>query len=789
MRFNESWLRQWVNPDLDTEALCHQLSMAGLEVDGTEPAAPAFSGVVVAEVESVEPHPEADRLTLCRVRDGEGSHAVVCGAPNVRAGMKAPLARVGAELPDGTAIRRTKLRGQPSEGMLCGASELGLEDAGDGLMELPADAPVGTGLREYLQLDDTVIEVDLTPNRADCLGLRGLAREVGVLNRVDVTEPDAGAVAPACDERFPVRVHDTEACPRYLGRVIRNIDPSAPTPLWMRERLRRAGLRCVDAVVDVTNYVLLELGQPLHAFDLERLDGGIQVRRAKRGETLVLLDDQEIRLSEEDLVIADGVVPVALAGVMGGRDSAVGPETRHVFLECAFFAPEAIAGRARSHGLHTDSSHRFERGVDPALQERAAERATALLLQIAGGEPGPLEVTEQAEQLPVRAAIPLRLARVETVLGTAFEDREVRDILSRLGMEIEEGRAQWTVRPPSWRFDMAIEEDLIEELARIRGYEHLPSRLPRIFPREGAARESRIPVRRFTDTLVARGFQEAITYSFVEPEVQQALDPAHEPLALANPLSSELSVMRTTLWAGLLGAARYNLHRQMDRLRLFETGLRFVPGEKELRQEPMVAGLVCGTAAPRHWDLTGRKADFFDLKGDVEALLALTAAPVEFVPDTHPALHPGQCARIHCDGQPCGWLGALHPAVARRLDLPADILLFELETASIQQAKLPNFREIPDQPSVRRDLALVVNEDVSAGSLVAACHDACDQRLREVRIFDVYQGRGVPERQKSVALGLTFQDRSRTLGEDEIQSLVQGILSRLKQEFKAILRD
>ncbi len=795
MRFNEAWLRDWVNPDLDTEQLCHQLSMTGLEVDGVEPAAPAFSNVIVAEVKEVASHPDADKLRVCQVDTGDGLCPVVCGADNVYAGMKAPLARVGAVLPGGDdgepmEIRKTKLRGQPSEGMLCGASELGLEDRVDGLLELPADAPVGRDLRDYLELDDTVIEVDLTPNRADCLSLRGIAREVAVLGQTEVRAPGIEPVPAVIDDRFPVQVTAQRECPRYLGRVVRGVNPAAETPLWMRERLRRAGLRSIDAVVDVTNYVLLELGQPLHAFDLDRLRGGIQVRLAAPQEKLTLLDGQELMLDEDTLVIADESAALALAGVMGGQGSAVGPESRNIFLECAFFAPEAIAGRARRYGLHTDSSHRFERGVDPALQEQALERTTALILEIAGGEPGPVEVAESAGHVPAAAEISLRASRIEQVLGISLEAGEVEDILSRLGMQVAASGDGWSVRAPSWRFDMAIEEDLLEELARVYGYDRLPSRLPRVPPGEGGESERRVPVRRLVDTLIARGYQEAITYSFVEPAVQRLLDPEVEPLALANPISADLAVMRTTLWAGLLGAARHNLNRQGERLRLFETGLRFVPGEDGLVQEPVLAGLLHGSAAPRHWDQPARKADFFDLKGDVEAVLAL-AAPggLDFRPAEHSALHPGQCARVMRGDRVCGWLGRLHPMVATELDLPSDILLFELEVAAITQASVPKFEEIPDQPSMRRDLALVVADPVTAGELVSSARDAADERLREIRVFDVYQGPGVAEGHKSLALGLTFQDRSRTLTEGEINDLVAAILSRLKQEFKASLRE
>jgi phenylalanyl-tRNA synthetase beta chain len=792
MRFNESWLREWANPALDTEALMHQLTMAGLEVDGVEPAAAPFTGVVVAEVRETAPHPDADKLTLCQVFDGSTTFPVVCGAPNVRPGLRVPFARVGAVLPGDFRIKSAKLRGQPSEGMLCGASELGLEDLIDGLLELPDDAPVGTDIREYLSLDDNIIEVDLTPNRADCLSVRGIAREVSVLNRVPLNEPAVAPVPPTLDDTFPVTVSAPDACPRYLGRVIRGINPGAHTPLWMVERLRRAGLRPIDPVVDVTNYVLLELGQPMHAFDLGKLNGAIDVRLSSEGEKLALLDGQEITLRDGSLLITDASGPIAMAGVMGGAGSSVTDATCDLFLEAAFFAPLAIAGKARSYGLHTDSSHRFERGVDPALQRLAMERATALILEIAGGQAGPITEVASEAHLPEPAEIALSATRVEALLGIALPVSDIADILERLGMHITEaGAGQWAVRAPSWRFDMAIEQDLVEDLARVYGYDRLPSRLPAIQGGGAAQTERLLSARHLSDLMCARGYLEAITYTFVDPAMQQALAPSLPPLALANPISSELAVMRTTLWAGLLTTAQRNLNRQVARLRLFEQGLRFVPqAEGELLQEPMLAGLVYGSARPQHFDDKARKADFFDVKADVEALLAAGGRTgFRFEAAENEVLHPGQSARISLDGEEAGWLGRLHPALAAKLDLPKDIYLFELRKAVIEQAKVPKFAELSDQPAVRRDLAFVVPEDVPAGALLDVVRQACDARLREVRLFDVYQGDGIEKGRKSLALGLTFQERSRTLREAEINDLIAGVVSQLKQEFNASLRE
>ncbi|MCK0153149.1 phenylalanine--tRNA ligase subunit beta [Alcanivorax sp. S6407] len=791
MLVNEAWLREWVNPAVDTDTLVKQLTMAGLEVDGVEAAAPEFSGVVVGVVESCEQHPDADKLRVCQVSNGTDTTQVVCGASNVRPGLKIPFAQVGAKLPGDFKIKKAKLRGVESNGMLCGASELGLEDLIDGLMELPEDAPVGKDFRDYLQLDDAVIEVDLTPNRADCLSVRGIARELGVMNQSPLTEVAISKVAPAIDDTLTVTLADSDACPRYLGRVIKGVNVQADTPLWMIERLRRAGVRTIDPIVDVTNYVLLELGQPLHAFDLAKLNGGITVRKAKAEEKLVTLDDQELTLRDDTLVIADDSEALALAGIMGGKPSSVTEGTQDIFLECAFFAPLAIAGKARSYGLHTDSSHRYERGVDPQLQNDAIERATALILEIAGGQPGPVTEAVEEGKLPRQAEILLRAERIEGLLGMGLPATQVEDILSRLGMEIstQESGKEWMVLAPSWRFDMAIEQDLIEELARIYGYEKLPSRVPAGSPSGESVGEHVVALRRLSDTLIDRGYLEAITYTFVEPGLLKQVEPRFEPLPLLNPISADLGVMRTTLLAGLFSTARHNLNRQADRLRLFETGLRFVPGEAGLEQTPMIAGLVYGSAQPQNWE-GKRPVDFFDLKGDVEALLTLSdATAFSFTAGEHPALHPGQTAALKRGDEVVGYLGRIHPRLAADLDLPANLYAFELASAPLQQGVLPKFAGVSDQPRMRRDLAFVVDDSVPAGELVAAARSACDERLTDVRIFDIYQGDSIGKNRKSLALGLTFQDRSRTLKDQEVNDLVEAVVSQLKQQFNAALRD
>lgn len=790
MRVNESWLREWVKPELSTDELVHQITMAGLEVDAVEPAAAPFTGVVVGEVVETAAHPDAEKLTVCQVTNGAETVQVVCGASNVRAGLKVPFAQVGAVLAEDFRIKKAKLRGEASFGMLCGASELGLEDIVDGLLELPDDAPVGEDIRSYLALDDQVIEVDLTPNRADCLSVRGIAREVGTLNRVPVTEPTIEAVAVSHDQGIEISLNQPEACPRYLGRVIRNIDCSAQTPLWMRERLRRSGIGCIDPVVDVTNYVLLELGQPMHAFDLGKLSGGIQVRLAEQGEKLALLDGQTIELNADNLVIADQDKAVALAGIMGGQDTAVSDTTSDILLECAWFNPLAIAGRARQHGLHTDSSHRFERGVDPELQAQAMERATKLILEIAGGEAGPVVSAESATHLPSRPAVSLDPAKVERLLGLALEAEEIEDSLTRLGMQVS-GDADngWQVQPPSWRFDVSWAEDLVEELARVHGYDRLPTRLP-AFQSQPEIVEARLDGRRFADLLQGRGYLEAISYSFVEPSVQSLLEPEQAGLALANPISADLAVMRSTLWAGLLPLARHNLNRQAERLRIFEQGLRFRHEDGQLVQRPALSGLMFGVAQPQHWSDKPRKVDFYDLKGDVEALLDLSAADDwRIEPGAHPALHPGQSAAVYRGGRLAGWLGKLHPVTAKALDVPADIFLFELEMSAIGVGNVPKFGEISTQPRVRRDLAFVLSDTVPASKLLDAVRRACDDHLQDIRIFDVYQGDSIGEGMRSLALGLTFQDQNRTLVEEEINTQIESVVTLLKQEFNANLRD
>ncbi|MFT7288916.1 MAG: phenylalanyl-tRNA synthetase beta chain [Halieaceae bacterium] len=791
MRISEKWLREWVDPALSSEELGHQITMAGLEVDAIEPVAGEFNGVVVALITAASPHPDADKLQVCSVDMGSGeSLQIVCGAPNARVGLRTPLATVGAMLPGGFAIKAAKLRGVESQGMLCAGQELGLSEDKSGLLELPADAPLGEDLRSYLLLDDVSIEIGLTPNRADCLGMAGIAREVGLLNALPVCGPPKSLVPPSIDTRVAVELRAPERCPRYLCRVVEGVDLSRPSPMWLQEKLRRCGLRSIDAAVDITNYLLLELGQPMHAFDLDKLEGGIVVRQASAGEKLTLLNDQEITLGSENLVIADQRGPLALAGIMGGANSAVGEGTSRLLLEAAFFAPVPLSGQARSFGLHTDSSHRFERGVDYALQRRAMERATELLLSIVGGSAGPIVEAVQEEALPILAPVELRAARIERLLGVAIDAQTVERILAGLGMLVAATPEGWSCTIPSWRFDLRIEADLLEELARVYGYNRLPVTRIRVDVELPAVPEAKLKLRQLRSLLVARDYYEAICYSFVDAEIQQQLDPELSPVVLNNPISPEHAVMRTSLLAGLLRAAQHNLNRQQHRVRLFESGLRFVPGADGLAQTPGIALLITGPAEAEGWQETPRAADFFDLKGDVESLLAMTGDREAFSferCDRH-GLHPGQSAWVLRDGQRIGFLGALHPSLQKALDLDAPMLVAELDLEPLQRAIAPAFQPVSRFPALRRDIAVVVDKSVSAGELQSNVRATAGAYLTDLTLFDVYQGKGIDPARKSVALGLTFQDASRTLDDNEINKCLQQVIDSLRENYNAELR-
>ena len=799
MKFSEAWLREWVDPDIGRDALLDQLTMAGLEVDGVERVAGAMRGAVVARIEAVEPHPDAPKLQVCTVSDGIGRHQVVCGAPNARPGLLSAYARVGAELPGGIKIAAAELRGAGSAGMLCSAIELGMGVESDAIVELAEDCEVGADLVAALALDDVSIDVDLTPNRGDCLGLRGLAREVGVLNDLPVRHRQAPPVPAASQSAFPVTLEDPAGCPRYLGRVIENIDVNAATPFWMAERLRRSGFRGVDPVVDVTNYVMVELGQPMHAFDLDRLAGGIVVRCARAGETLTLLDGRKIAPDPDVLLITDGSGPVAVAGVMGDERSGVGSGTVNVFLECAFFSPLVVAGAARRLGLHTDASHRYERGVDFELQAQAMERATGLLLDIVGGRAGPVRESVDPEHLPTCPVVTLRQARLDELAGVAIAPNEVDRALARLDFallertETDAAGVVWKIAAPSHRFDIRIEADLVEEVCRIHGYDRIPSLLP-----DGPLAPRRVPLQRSGEQgvkrlLAAGGFQEVITYSFVDPVTQDLLDPDGDALALANPMSVEQSVMRTNLLPGLVDALRFNTQRQQEGARLFELGFCFRPARDPERAGPeqvsMLGGLLWGERTPESWHTESARVDFFDLKGQVERLLEWTGVPdAAFRHSDDPVLHPGQRAAIVAGGEPVGRLGRLHPDLEHRLDIGPGVHVFELLCDAVLSYRLRKFSSISRMPSVRRDLALVVNENVTAAEVQSTLADALGDILVELRLFDVYRGKSIDSNEKSVAVGLTFQHPSATLAEGDISGYVARAVTALQSRLGARLR-
>lgn len=791
MQISEAWLRELVNPSVDTAELVAQLTMAGLEVDSVAPAAAEFSNVVVAEVVSLVQHPNADKLRVCQVNVGEAEPIqIVCGASNVREGLKIPAALIGAVLPGDFKIKKSKLRGELSFGMLCSEKELGLADDADGLMELPDSAPVGMDIREYLLLNDTVIEVDLTPNRADCLSVEGIAREVAVLNKATLNPVVVDEFTVSHQDVLDVQVDAPEDCPRYLGRLIKNVNPQAETPMWMQEKLRRSGIRSLGPLVDVTNYVLVELGQPLHAFDAAKLQGGIVVRKSRQGEELQLLNDQTVKLDGEALVIADQQQALALAGVMGGESSAVSDDTQDIFLECAFFNPTSIAGKARQFGLHTDSSHRFERGVDFTLQQRAIDRATQLILELCGGEAGPVAEVSSDAHLPERNAVQLRRERIKKILGLSIDDEQVAAIFNGLGMQVDANADGWEITPPGCRFDIAIEADLIEEIGRIYGYNNLPNSSLLMRSELGKAPEAVLPQDRAKDLLVDRGYQEAITYSFVDEEIQHAIAPDDEFIRLQNPISSELSVMRTTLWCGLLNAALYNTKRQQNRVRLFESGLRFIKQDGETLQQPMLAGLALGGVNAEQWGEKSRKVDFFDVKADLEALFGLTGCAVSFKAETHAALHPGQSARLYNNrGEALGWLGMLHPTLEKQLGFDSQVFLFELALDKILEKQVPAFKPLSRYPSVRRDMAVIVEDKVTSAEIIACIEGCNEETIQAVRIFDIYRGPGVEDGYKSVALSLNLQDYSQTLTDSEIDAIFGRVLQTLMTELSAKLRD
>ncbi|MDP0588610.1 MAG: phenylalanine--tRNA ligase subunit beta [Candidatus Endonucleobacter bathymodioli] len=798
MKFSEQWLRQRVNIEASTQELVDKLTMAGLEVDSVRPVAAKLSGIIVAEIVDCQQHPDADKLKITRVSTGAKEFQVICGAPNARIGIKVPFAMIGATLPDNVTITKAKLRGIESFGMLCAQEEIGLGESFDGLMELSHDACLGQDIFEHLNLKDCSIDVDLTPNRGDCLSILGLAREVSANFLTTVVEEPIMKVPATIEDKLAINVISKNACPRYIGRVIRNVDVSCQTPLWLTERLRRSGIRSIDPIVDVTNYVMLELGQPMHGFDLAKLDGQIQVRMAEIGEKLLLLDGQEITLNDSTLVITDEQKVLAVAGVIGGRASGVSTETQDIFLESAFFDPVTISGKARSYGLHTESSHRFERGVDFQLQDNAIERATALILNICGGKPGPVINVVNKEYLPERRDVRLRSSKAAALLGVTIEDSHIESLLTRLGLTmtpITASNKEWRVAIPSWRFDISIEEDLIEEIGRLYGYNNLPVTTPSIPLKIKKMDEAKVRVSDIRRVIVSRDYQETISFSFIDPQLHTLFNPEKDALALTNPISSDLSVMRTSLLPSLVQAVAYNLNRQQSRVRLFETGQVFIKenkkvSQKTIRQTQRLAAVITGNKFPESWDSDSQKVDFYDLKGDIEVLLAMggNSDAFHFAKGEHPAMHPGQCAILYCGDKMIGYAGALHPSVAKKMDLSVDVYLAEFDLEPIINGTVNRFKGLSKFPEVRRDLAFTVAEEVHAAKLCQIIKDEVGDYLHDIRIFDVYTGKGVEKGHKSLALGLTFRHPSCTLKDRDVNELVDKVVAKLKHDVNASLR-
>ncbi|WP_174888881.1 phenylalanine--tRNA ligase subunit beta [Candidatus Williamhamiltonella defendens] len=799
MKFSEFWLREWVQPEINTEILSEQLTMAGLEVETVEPAAPPFSGVLIGHVLECHPHPNADKLKVTKIHLGQDRLCdVVCGAQNCRQGLKVAIATIGAVLPGSFKIKKTKLRGVLSEGMLCAFDELGIPSDETGIIELPENAPIGMNFREWLHLDDNIFQINVTPNRADCLSILGVAREIATINRVPLLGPNINKVTEKIQEKRWIRVEAPEACPRYLGRVIKGICVKAKTPFWMQKKLERSGLRSIDPVVDVTNYVLLELGQPLHAFDLEKIKHEIIVRWAKEGEELTLLDGRALHLNPKTLVIADHTKVLALAGIFGGQNSGITQKTEHLFLESAFFHPTAIVAQARQYGLQTEAAHRYERGVDPQLQYKAIERATQLLIEICGGEVGPIIDVSSPAMLSKTQHITLRSTKLDRLLGYQIEFDQALDILQHLGFQIQEkehtqGAYRLQLRPPSWRFDIALEEDVIEEIARIYGYHRIPETPIKSELSIGSSSQNECALTRFKTLLTYRGYQEAITYSFVDPKIQSLLHPDEDALFLPNPISADMSVMRLSLLTGLLCAVVYNQNRQQTTVRLFESGLRFIPDSSQplgVKQEHVLSGMITGQRFPEHWDFSSQPLDFYDMKGDLEALLDLSGKlpVIQFKTEPHCALHPGQSAALYLNEEKIGWMGLIHPKCAQALTLKESPLVFEIQWRKLTDSVTPCVKKISRFPSNRRDIAIIVDEKIPAEEILKECRKVSVNQIVDINLFDLYQGEGVSKGYKSLAISLVLQDSERTLEEDEIAATVSTCVSALKKKFQASLR-
>lgn len=784
MKFSEHWLRRYCNPQLTTQALADALTFGGIEVETLEPVAPAFEHVIVGEVLSVAKHPNADRLKVCTVNAGDRTLDIVCGAPNVSVGMKAPLALVGARLPGGLAIEAAKVRGIESHGMLCSAQELGLSTDASGLLTLEADAQPGEDIRRVLDLDDVVFTTKPTPNRGDCLSLLGMAREVSALTGAAIDPPARDPVAAGMTDVLTVTLDAAAACPRYCGRLVRGVSARGITPAWMVQRLERSGLRSINPIVDITNYVMLELGQPLHAFDAGKLEGQIIVRYAREGESIGLLNGQTIALTPELLVIADSTRPVALAGIMGGAATAVEEGTQDIFLESAFFQPNVIAGKSRVLGFGSDSSYRFERGVDFGATRAALERATQLVLEICGGAAGP--ITEASAALPARVPVRLRLPRVERLLGIQLNETEAAEILRRLGFTFEAGVQQWLVTSPSYRFDIAIEEDLIEELARVHGYENIPAATPRTPAAMLPAREETRATSDLRRCMADRDYHEVVTYSFVDARWEADFCGNATPIALANPIASQMSVMRSSLFGGLIDCVAFNARHKQTRVRVFEIGRCFLSSVDGSGQPWRLAGAAYGAAVDEQWASAARRVDFYDVKGDVSSLFAPRA--VVFEPALHPALHPGKSARIVVDGLQAGWIGELHPRWQQTYDLPLAPVLFELDLAVLAQRVLPVYNEISKFLPVRRDLAAIFDETIPYQPVIDALRAQKPDVVAAIELFDVYRGADLGKGKKSLAFRILLQDTRKTLTDAEVESAVVQLREILQRQFNAKLR-
>lgn len=792
MKLSEQWLREWVDPALSTEDIAKKLTLCGVEVESLTPVAEKFSNVVIAELVSIEKHPEADRLHVCQVNIGQPELlTIVCGATNLKLPMKVPAALVGAVLPNNIKITRSKLRGVVSNGMLCSGRELTLTEESNGILELPYDAPIGQDVWDYLNLSDRILDLAISPNRGDCLSMQGMSREIAAITASSIKSHTVPASASTITDKLSVTIQQdaVEACPSYAGRIIKDIKPNATTPIWLQERLRRSGIRSIHPIVDVMNYVMMELGQPMHAFDLQKITGNIQVRFAKPAEKLILLDNQEITLDQAALIIADDKQACALAGVMGGFDSAVTTHTQSVFLESAIFKPHCIARTRQKYNLASESSHRFERGIDPTLQTIALERATALILEIAGGKAGPIIEVSSQKDWPC-TTLTLRTARVHHILGFKIDDSIIETLLQRLHFQCKKTTTGWQVTVPIYRTDITQEIDLIEEIIRLYGYENVPLQQAIASLDLHIQPETLIDTSLFRRALCDLGYHEVITYSFISQKFQQLFDPTSQPKVLTNPMTADMSVMRTNLWPGLVAALLYNQNRQQLRVRLFETGLRFIPNGASLLQQKVLSGLVSGAALPEQWGEPAREVDFFDLKGDLSHLLDLTLSSeeFEFKPGTHAALHPGQTAEIWRNGRFVGIFGALHPSLVQELDVVGKVFLFELVLDELIPASLPVAAEPSKFPEIRRDIAIFVDRTVPAQLIQDTIIEVGGELLKEINVFDVYQGKGVPPDHKSIALALTLQHSSRTLLDEEVADIMNNVVSALKQRFAAELR-